>query len=290
MREVVSIALVLISGFGAFALMRWLPGMVENRMDPFDDLLERAGVEPDGRIRKRLQPQAARRQVWGAVGAGVGYGITFMAGGLLGSSLLDGASGILGTVGFWFGLGVGESVSALFPVQRTRGPVLVTAMQPHGITEYLHRGEILVEISLGVLGWVCAIVGALGLTNTIDGTAIRHAAPSMLLVGGIVAVVATTTLFGQRRLVAAPLRADNATGLLIADIVLALGLRDLLAVTVSTAALAAWMAVWLPDPAWWLVAVFALAAVVSVAVTFAVRKHPNSLPVTHRLAVRTRAA
>jgi hypothetical protein len=76
MREVVSIALVLISGFGAFALMRWLPSMVENRMDPFDDLLERAGVEPDGRIRNRLQPQAARRQVWGAVGAGV-VAVTF---------------------------------------------------------------------------------------------------------------------------------------------------------------------------------------------------------------------
>jgi hypothetical protein len=45
MREVVSIALVLISGFG-------------------------------GRIRNRLQPQAARRQVWGAVGAGV-VAVTF---------------------------------------------------------------------------------------------------------------------------------------------------------------------------------------------------------------------
>jgi hypothetical protein len=290
MRVAFTFAAALLFGFGAFAFMRWVPSMVESRMDLFDALLKQAGVEPNGWIRDRLQAQAARRHVWGAVGAGIGYALPFFPGGLLGPGVLDGARGLLGIVGFWFGFGVGASASALFPLRRPRGPILVTAMQPHGMTEYLHHREILVEVSLGVLGWVCAVAGALALLNIIDVAVIRHTAPSMLLVGGVVAVVATTTLFGQRRLVAAPLRADNEAGLLTADIILALGLRDLLAVTVSTAATAGCMAAWLPDRAWWLVAVFALAAVISMGVSLAVRKQPSSLPVTHRLAVRSRAA
>lgn len=248
MRAAFAIAVALLSGFGAFAFMRWLPFVTRGRMRSFDALLTRAGIEPNGWILDRLQAQAARRQVWGAVGAGVGYGITLIPESLLSSSLLDGASGGLGVVGLWFGWGVGSSASALFPVQRARGPVLVTRMQPHGMTEYLHRGEILIEVSLGVLGWLCAIVGALALTDAVEGSAIRHAAPSMLLVGGVVAGVATTTLFGQRRLV------------------------------------------WLPGPAWWLVAIFGIAAAVPLGVTFLGRKQPTSLPVMHRLAVRSRAA
>jgi hypothetical protein len=41
MRVARTIAATLLSGFGAFAFMRWVPSMVENRMAPSSALLDR---------------------------------------------------------------------------------------------------------------------------------------------------------------------------------------------------------------------------------------------------------
>jgi hypothetical protein len=41
MRVAVTVLTTLLSGFGAFAFMRWVPSMVENRMAPSSALLDR---------------------------------------------------------------------------------------------------------------------------------------------------------------------------------------------------------------------------------------------------------
>lgn len=129
-------------------------------------------------------------------------------------------------------------------------------MQPHGMTDYLHRREIVVEIGLAVLGWNSVIAGTLAASDVADIPIAQEAAPALVSAGALVGVVATTTLLGQRRLLAAPLRAQDEEELVTADIVLAVGVRDLLATTMLMTVLAAFMTLFLPDPTWWLVATF----------------------------------
>lgn len=290
MRVAVTIAVSLVAGFGAFAFMRWLPSMVENRMEPFSALLERAGIKANQHVRVSLEAQAARRHFWGSVGGGIGYGSLFAWPTMVNSGVVQGASGLLGFVGFFFGAGVGQSLSAFFPVEHPDGPILVTSMQPHGVTEYMRHRELGVEVAVGLLGWVGAAVGGLVLTGLVSLPSIQDAAPSLVLTGALLALVATTSLLVQRGLVAAPLRAADQDGLVTADVVLAVGLRDLLAVTVATMTMATWMTLYLPDRSWWLVVGYAVTSVTVFWVGRPTRRRPGLLPVASRLTARSRVA
>ncbi len=72
-----------------------------------------------------------------------------------------------------------------------------------------------------------------------------------VVLGAFVGAVSAAALLLQRRLLSSPLRADDEDLLVVKDIILALGLRDLL-VAAGTAPLFAWYMVltWL-DLAWW---------------------------------------
>ena len=70
-------------------------------------------------------------------------------------------------VGWFFGAAVGYSLSALFPVNPPHGRIRVTAMQPHGMTDYLHRREIAVELGLAAFGWASVMVGSLALSTLV---------------------------------------------------------------------------------------------------------------------------
>jgi hypothetical protein len=285
-----SIVATLVSGFAAFAFMRWVPSMVDNRMAPFTALLERAGVEAGDHVRASLERQAARRHFWGAVGGGIGYGSVFTWPSIAHSGVIQGASGLLGVVGFFFGAAVGQSSSAFFPVDHPRGRIRVTAMQRHGLVEYIQPREIALEVGVGLLGWVSAAVGGLVLTGVASLPAVEETAPALVLEGAILAFVATTSVLVQRRLVVAPLRAADEDGLVTADVVLAVGLRDLLTVTVATMAMVAWMTVFLPDRRWWLVVLYAVAAGAAFAVGRPRSTRPYQLPVASRLTVRSPSA
>jgi hypothetical protein len=290
MRIVAALLLGLVSGSVAFALTRWHPSQISTRMERFDTLLSTSGVEPGERVRDILEVQAVRRHVLGAFGGGVGYAVTFTASLLLGGAVVDGASGILAMIGYWFGAAIGQSLSALFPVESPHGRVLMTAMHPHGMTQYLRRREIGVESAIAALGWGSAIVGAVVLTDVVRIPIVGGGARPLVVIGVLWATVATTTLLVQRRLVAAPLRAADADGLAAAEIVLMLGLQDLLHATVMTTVMAAWMTAWLPGRTWWLVAFF---AVVPIGVGLAVRaipRRPDVHPLAQRTAVRSRVA
>lgn len=279
----------LVIGFAFFAAVRWIPYFVRTRMAPFDAMLTLADVTADENVRARLEAQAARRHVWGAVGTGAGYSAGLMASILPDPTVFDDA-GALALAGLFVGSAVGQSLSALFPVNPPHGPVRVTAMQPHGMAEYLHRREIAVEIGLAVLGWASVVAGTLALTNRVDIPVSHETGLALVLAGALLGVVATTTLVGQRWLLTAPLRAQDEDQLVAADIVLAVGLRDLFVMTISATPLAASTTWFLPDRAWWLPATFTAAALVSVGAALGVRKRPNLAPVAHRLTARSRTA
>lgn len=269
-----------------FAALRWIPYFVRTRMASFDTMLIQTEVRASDAVRARLEAQAARRHVWAAVGGGIGYGVGLSAS--LVDSVFDGDSGLLGVAGLWLGMAVGQSLSALFPVNPPDGAVRVTAMQPHGITDYMHRREIAAEMGLGVLGWTSLIAGTLMLTSLADIPVSDDTAAALTFAGALLALVTTASLLGQRQLLAAPLRAQDEDELITADIVLAVGLRDLLAMTISITVLTAFTTLYLPDRAWWLVVVFIAAAVVAVGTLFGVRKRPNLAPVARRLSARSR--
>jgi hypothetical protein len=163
-------------------------------------------------------------------------------------------------------------------------------MQRHGLVEYIQRREIALEVGVGLLGWVSAAVGGLVLTGLASLPAVEDSAPSMIFEGAILAFVATTSVLVQRRLVVAPLRAADEDGLVTADVVLAVGLRDLLTVTVATMAMVAWMTVFLPDRGWWLVVLYAVAAGAAFLVGRPRSTRPYRLPVASRLTVRSPSA
>lgn len=283
------LVVALVSGFGFFAAARWIPYFDRTRMAPFDAMLTLADVKADENVRARLEAQAARRHVWGAIGTGVGYSAGLMASMLWDPTVVD-DDGLLALAGFFVGVAIGQSLSALFPVNPPNGPVRVTAMQPHGMTDYLHRREIAVEVSLAVLGWASVVSGTLASTNRVDVPVSDATGLALVLAGALLGFVATTTLVGQRWLLTTPLRAQDEDQLVAADIVLALGLRDLFVMTISMTGLAACTTWFLPDTAWWLPATFTAAALVSVGAALGVRKRPNLAPVAHRLSARSRTA
>jgi hypothetical protein len=103
--------------------------------------------------------------------------------------------------------------------------------------------------------------------------------------GALLAVVATTALVGQRWLLRAPLLARDEDELVTADVVLAMGLRDLLAATAATSTTAAFIALFAPRHAWWLVAMFGAASLTSISALIGVRRRQSVLPVARRLSL-----
>ena len=61
-----ALALVLVNGFIMFALLYW--PMIQERAQPFYMLLTNADVHAGEQVRSRLEAQAVRRHLWGAVG------------------------------------------------------------------------------------------------------------------------------------------------------------------------------------------------------------------------------
>ena len=151
-------ALGVVTGVGMFALLYWISDTIQTRAQPFYMLLTHTDVQAGEQVLARLEAQATRRHYWGAVGGGVGYGVGLTASLLL-DRKLDGAGVCITLVGWFFGSGVGQSLSAVFPVNPSSGRVRVTAMQPHGMTDYLHSREIAVELGLAAFGWGSVMVG-----------------------------------------------------------------------------------------------------------------------------------
>jgi hypothetical protein len=163
-------------------------------------------------------------------------------------------------------------------------------MQPHGMTDYRHRREILVECGLAAFGWGCLVVGTASLDDFVGMSMADETAVAMTLAGAALALVATTALLGQRWLLGAPLRARDEDELVAADVALAMGLRDLLAVMLANTTTATFITFWAPGRTWWLVATFGVASLIAICAVFGLRRRPDVVPVARRLLARSPAA
>lgn len=153
----------------------------------------------------------------------------------------------------------------------------------------MHRREIVVELGLAALGWGSLVVGIMRLDDLVGTSMADDTAAVLISAGSLLAVVATTALLGQRRLLGSPLRVRDQDELVTADVVLAMGLRDLLAATVATSTTATFMALFAPDRASWLVAMFGGASLISISALIGVRRRRSLLPVARRLSLRSPA-
>lgn len=71
-------------------------------------------------------------------------------------------------------------------------------MNPHRMSDSLHRCVIVVEVCVAALGWVSLGFGDFVLTSTVDGAISSDTASTLMLVGALLSVVAFTTLRRKR--------------------------------------------------------------------------------------------
>jgi hypothetical protein len=136
------------------------------------------------------------------------------------------------------------------------------------------------------LGWKPKPLAGIMRLGDFGGTYMADNTAEVLVAAGpLLAAVATTALLGQRWLLVAPLRARDQDELITADVVLAMGLRDLLAATLAMSMTATFMTLFAPDRAWWLVAMFGGASLISISAIIGVRRRRSLLPVARRLSL-----
>ena len=151
-------------GFWMFARMSRSKALADAREAQVEYLLEQAELEPTSALRDRLDDHALHRQRWGAIGAGLGFGTAFAALVILGhfvdgqaSDLIATSIGVLALTSAWLGAAVAQSLGALRWLRRPAPGVRVSALRPHGMTDYLNRRELTVEVGtrgdrMGVAG------------------------------------------------------------------------------------------------------------------------------------------
>lgn len=250
MRHVALVLLLLLFVITGGLFMGWvwyaLTGRPTQRTKEMNKYLSWAGLTIGPRARARLALHFARRSKCGAVAGGTAFALSLpLASAVQGGS--GDVSGPLAGACCFVGFLLGRAASGLSLPEPT-GTARVSSLQPHGLTDYLRRREIGVEIGFTVLGVAACLAGGTALVGHDWQLATAWLA---VVLGAFVGAVSAAALLLQRRLLASPLRADDEDLLVVKDIILALGLRDLLVAAV-VAPLFAWYIVltWL-DLAWW---------------------------------------
>lgn len=280
-----------LADFGTSALAGALFGVVMSRFGrsserlskELDKVLDSADLTVDGTSRALLERHAARRSRWGAIGLVVGSAFGLAVATSWPGERLGDESFVLVVPIMFLGVWLGSALSARR--RRTVRPeqTRLTTLQPHGGRDYLRGREIVIETVLGVAGATAAIFGAVLLATDSADPAGWVAIVLGVLVGG--ASVAALVL--QRWLLSSPMPADSEAQLVVNDIVLATGLRDLVNAAGSTATFAAYFyLLWLNVP-WWQVVI---GLVILWGVPWLVLDHrlrPDLTPVAHRIAARS---
>lgn len=291
-------------GFVFFAGMRWSPRVAEARDAELNRMLAQAELDPPEPVRATLMEHAVRRQRWGAVGGGIGGGVMFaltmLAIAVSGDDqgLFGGSAGALCLAAGWFGMAVSQSLGALVWLRRAATGVRVSALMPHGLSEYLYPRQLAVEVGLAVVGWTSVVIG-LGMLPASLGTG--PGAP-LVLAGALMGLTSTVAVVLQKRLLSAPLTAADSDDLIVADVVLARALQDLFAATMSTlgvatvllvvAPLGSWWISGVQPPAgsWWVAGVYVAIMLVATAIVFPVRRRHGLTPIARQVMTAKGAA
>ena len=238
-------------------------------------------------IRRRLRDQFLRRYTWFLLGFAFGYALLFAAALPLGDD--PDTFGVMPVIGMWLGSQTAMALSVLSPVHRPTSPVRVSALSPHAVTDYLARPQILTEMALAGLGALSVAAAGVDMAGWWSLPAASESAVRALLVTGVIAgVVSTSVLFLQPWLVRAPLRAEDETQLVVADLTLARGMEDLYLAAILTSFTAAWMLLWAPDMAWWMLVVWLLPMPASLALSRRCAREEKVPPVAAQIIATSR--
>ncbi len=259
-----------------------------------DHLLRRSGVAVDGPVWERLDALTQRRQRWGAHGGALGGVVAFTAGTTTlwlssDESIGTFVAGLTG-VGGLLGMLLGQATSALYPIQRRREGFRVTTMQPRGMTDYLDRKQLGIEVGFALIGWTSALAWGVVLVGQADLGVTRLAAALLALSAVFLAAPPSVALLLQKRLLSLPHPAQHRDELIVADVVLARGLSDLYTAGVSCAVSAPIAVAFMPNRPWWLVGVYVAAILCAVPFAVAVRDRNDLAPVARRLSAEQQVA
>lgn len=157
----------------------------------------------------------------------------------------------------------------------------MSSLQPHGLTDYLRSRDIGLEVGSIVLG-------ALAFAGGVWAVLLSGRAPGAgwlaLVLGTLVAGVSITALVLQRSMLRSPLRADDEDLLVVNDIVLAIGLRDLMGAAGAAAVFSVVIVTtWLQWPLWE-VGLTTAGTGALLRLLFDPRPRPEHTPVAQRLA------
>lgn len=268
-------------GFSPLLVHRYSPG---TRIKQLDYAVEHADLALDPDARARLERQASRRSLWGLIGGGTGFTITMPLTLLVRDVLGDGTP-IVAVAAYFLGSAIGMAVSALCPVEPSHDRVRVSALQPHGLRDYLRGYELATEATCAVLGFAAVVVGLIVLR---DNAAAQDSVGWIVVIFGAFAGGSAVIAWAlERRLLSKPAAAGNESQLVVNDVVLAIGLRDLVGVVTTTTYFAGYLALLALNAAWWLIGLYLIVVVAVNWRFFNSRLTSDLTPVAHRLTART---
>jgi hypothetical protein len=130
---------VLVGGGVYLAMRKWPQGQ------SVDDALSQAGLTVEADTRSELDKQAARRAKGTAIGGGLGAAAAIVSPAAL-HDLAGAGSLMIPPILALTGMHLGSAFSARAGFDLEPGKPRVTALQPHGLTEYLSMRELIAEV------------------------------------------------------------------------------------------------------------------------------------------------
>lgn len=157
-------------------------------------------------------------------------------------------------------------------------------LQTHDLSDYLRRREIAAEALSAALGFTgCVAI----LLLTTAGQIAQATTTVGLALGAVVVGTSALALLLQRRLVRSPVRAEGPSQLIAHDVQLAIAVRDLVGVPLTTALSCLFAFLLWTEVAWWIAyAVFFLAIAIA-GPGYDPKRRPAMVPVARQLVGKT---
>ena len=164
------------------------------------------------------------------------------------------------------------------------GEVRLSALQPRGLTDYMHHLSVGIEVAVAILGWATLVIAIGAATDVIGMDWDGWTAAAVGFISAYLALMSTGALVLQHRLTSAPQPASDVDHLVVGDVVLGWSLWDLFGATGGALALASWLMWWIPDRPWTLVWLYTFSTIGLLTLAKATRKQQRNLaPVAKQL-------
>ncbi len=280
---VLSLVLVALSCFLAWLSFLFLRRITPDPRIEINHRLAAAKLTISPETWRTLFRLGERRSRWGNLGGSVGFGLGFMVSVPLEDLLGDSAT-MLALLMSLVGVQFGRALSSQFGVEPAASAPRMSGLQPHGFDDYLRRRYLVAQIICLVGGAAGFVAGATILLSGAGGESTFHGWLAASL-GLLMFLVSTAALVCQRRLLRAPMLAENESDLVANDIALSTGLLDVTLAVAITLFQSGWVVVLSLDLPWWQSGLGLLGCVAVTQLVFDLRPLRADLtPVAHRLA------